>query len=77
MTGTNMQHLYRIRTQKLFEKNKEKCSAGNIEIDDDPYAITNITFSSDTRVLVISGQTDQVIFRKSKSYWVWKFVIVC
>ena len=45
----------------MFEKNKEKCSAGvTIEIDDDPYAITNIAFSSDTKVLVVTGHTDQV-----------------
>jgi len=62
VTSTNMQHLYRLRTQKLFEKNKEKCSAGvTIEIDDDPYAITNIAFSSDTKVLVVTGHTDQVV----------------
>ena len=60
VTNTNMQHLYRLRTQKLFEKNKEKCSAGAVEIDDDPYAITNIAFSSDTKVLVVTGHTDQV-----------------
>ena len=35
-------------------------SGGAIELDNDPYAITNIAFSPDTKVLVISGQTDQV-----------------
>merc|ERR1719450_1537549 len=61
VTGTNMKHLYRLRTQKLFEKNKEKCTAGVVEIEDDPYAITNIAFSSDTKVLVVTGNTGQVV----------------
>jgi len=61
VTNTTMQHLYRLRTQKLFERNREKSSGGAIELDNDPYAITNIAFSPDTKVLVISGQTDQVV----------------
>ena len=57
-THTNMHHLARLRTQKLFEKNK----AGGGLLEDDPYAITNIAFSSDSAVLAVTGQTGQVNF---------------
>ena len=60
LSCTNMHHLYRLRTQKLFEKNKAVPLTPDISLDDDPYAITNIAFSSDTKHMVISGQTDQV-----------------
>ena len=56
-----MKHLYRLRTQKLFEKNREKSSTGDVELEDDPYSITNIAFSSDTRALAVTGATDQVM----------------
>ena len=59
-TGSDMKHLYRLRTQKLFEKNKEKSSTGEVDLEDDPYSITNIAMSADTRVLVVTGSTDQV-----------------
>ena len=55
-----MKHLYRLRTQKLFEKNREKSSTGDVELEDDPYSITNIAFSADTRALAVTGITDQV-----------------
>lgn len=55
-----MKHLYRLRTQKLFEKNREKSSTGEVELEDDPYSITNIAFSDDTRALAVTGSTDQV-----------------
>ena len=57
-TNTSMQHLCRLRTQKLFEKNK---AASQGLLDDDPYAITNITFGNDSMVLAVSGCTGQVI----------------
>ena len=60
-SNTNLHHLYRIRTQKLFEKNKAVPLSPDISLDDDPYAITNIAFSNDTKYLAISGQTDQVV----------------
>ena len=60
-SNTNLHHLYRIRTQKLFEKNKAVPLTPDISLDDDPYAITNIAFSNDTKYLAISGQTDQVV----------------
>lgn len=60
-TGTDMKHLYRLRTQKLFEKNREKSSTGDVELEDDPYSITNIAFSADTRALAVTGSTDQVM----------------
>ena len=30
------------------------------ELGDDPYAVTNIAFSADTRVLAVTGNTGQV-----------------
>ena len=55
-----MKHLYRRRAQKRFEKNREKSSTGEVELEDDPYSITNIAFSADTRALAVTGSTDQV-----------------
>ena len=60
-SNTNMKHIYRLRTQKLFEKNKAAALTPDISLDDDPYAITNIAFSNETRVMAISGQSDQVV----------------
>ena len=60
-TNTNMKHIYRLRTQKLFEKNKAVALTPEISLDDDPYAITNIAFSAETKVMAISGQSDQVV----------------
>lgn len=56
-----MQALCRVRTQKLFEKNK---AAKTDVLDEDPYAITNIVLSPDCRHLLVSGQTAQVILFK-------------
>merc|ERR1719283_678674 len=57
-TGSAMQHLYRLRTQKLFEKNK----AGGAEVlDEDPYAITSIAMAADCKTLAVAGQTDQIV----------------
>ena len=61
-----MKHLYRLRTQKLFEKNREKSSTGDVELEDDPYSITNIAFSADTRALAVTGITDQA--RQSEKF---------
>ena len=53
-----MQPLYRLKTQKLFEKNK----AGGAEVlDEDPYAVTKICLAPDCRTLAVAGQTDQVL----------------
>ena len=50
------------RTGKLFERNKERSVTGPApsELGDDPYAVTNIAFSADTRVLAVTGNTGQV-----------------
>ena len=57
-TGSAMQPLYRLKTQKLFEKNK----AGGAEVlDEDPYAVTKICLAPDCRTLAVAGQTDQVL----------------
>ena len=63
-----MKHLYRLRTQKLFEKNREKSSTGDVELEDDPYSITNIAFSADTQALAVTGITDQVTRREGKTF---------
>ena len=60
-TNTTMKHIYRLRTQKLFEKNKAAALTPDISLDDDPYAITNIAFSNETKVMAVSGQSDQVV----------------
>jgi len=63
-TGTAMQQLHRLRTQKLFEKNK---AGGSDALEEDPYAITHITLSKDCRTLAVAGQTAQILlyrFRK-------------
>lgn len=63
-TGTAMQQLHRLRTQKLFEKNK---AGGSDALEEDPYAITQITLSKDCRTLAVAGQTAQILlyrFRK-------------
>ena len=79
LSCTNMHHLYRLRTQKLFEKNKaggadlleevsraEVLSVGTIVVQD-PYAITNLALSTDCSRLVVTGQTDQVTCRNSSN----------
>ena len=37
------------------------------ELGDDPYAVTNIAFSADTRVLAVTGSTGQVEHSDSES----------
>ena len=46
----------------MFERNKERSVTGPApsELGDDPYAVTNIAFSADTRVLAVTGNTGQV-----------------
>jgi len=53
-----MQALSRVRTQKLFEKNKVVKGEG---MEDDPYAITNIAMSPDCKQLLVAGQSAQVM----------------
>lgn len=61
-TTTNcMQALCRVRTQKLFEKNKCGKMEGSA-VEDDPYAITGITLSPDCKNLLLAGQSAQVCF---------------
>ncbi|XP_023338537.1 syntaxin-binding protein 5 [Eurytemora carolleeae] len=56
-----MQALCRLRTQKLFEKNKN----GKVDVlEEDPYAITGIVLSQDCKQLLVAGQTAQVILFK-------------
>ena len=60
-TSTNcMQALCRVRTQKLFEKNKSGKVEGGPATEDDPYAITGITLSPDCKSLLLAGQSAQV-----------------
>ena len=60
-TSTNcMQALCRVRTQKLFEKNKSGKVEGGPATEDDPYAITGITLSPDCKNLLLTGQSAQV-----------------
>jgi syntaxin-binding protein 5 len=62
-SATAMQSLYRIKTSKYFEKAKK---AGFDGLEDDPYAISQIAFCSDCRMMAVAGASAQVIFFKFK-----------
>ena len=62
-SSTSMQSLYRIKTAKYFERTKK----GPVEgLDDDPYAVCQITMCPESRELAVAGVSGQVIFFRFK-----------
>ena len=48
-SSTCMQSLYKIKTAKFFEKVKKTNGGSDVNLDDDPFAITNITLCTESR----------------------------
>jgi len=68
-SSTTMQSLYKVKTSKFFERTNKKggAPAGAAEgMEDDPYAIVQLTMCPDTRLLAVAGASAQVIFFKFK-----------
>ena len=62
-SSTTMQSLYKVKTAKFFERTNKKTLEG---MEDDPYAITQISLCPETRMLAVAGASSQVIFFKFK-----------
>jgi syntaxin-binding protein 5 len=73
----NLQVLYKLKTAKLFEKPKlnnktsgessQQQESVGLQENDDPFAIEQLAFCSDSRYLCVAGASSQVIvFRFSK-----------
>ena len=58
-----MQSLYKIKTAKFFEKVKNK-NTDNVNLDEEPFSITNITLCTESRLLAISGASTYVMYFK-------------
>ena len=66
-SSTAMQTLYKIKTSKFFERNKTCIVEG---IEDDPYAVTQISMCPETKSLCVAGASAQVIsfsFKKKET----------
>ena len=57
-SSTTMQALYKIKTSKFFERNKKHVEG----VEDDPYAVTQITMCPESKSLCVAGASAQVIF---------------
>ena len=57
-SSTTMQALYKIKTSKFFERNKKQVEG----VEDDPYAVTQITMCPESKSLCVAGASAQVIF---------------
>ena len=55
-----MQSLYKIKTAKFFEKVKK----ADVNLDEDPFAITNIVLDTDSRILAVVGASSYVMMFK-------------
>ena len=53
-----MQALYKIKTSKFFERNKKHVEG----VEDDPYAVTQITMCPESKSLCVAGASAQVIY---------------
>lgn len=63
-SSTCMQSLYKIKTAKFFEKVKKTSEGAEINLDEDPFAITNITLCTESRLLAVSGASTYIMYFK-------------
>lgn len=54
----SFQVLYKLKTTKVFERPKPRSID---ELDEDPFAIDNVTFCLNSRVLAVAGSSGHVI----------------
>lgn len=54
----SFQILYKLKTTKVFERPKPRSID---ELDEDPFAIDNVAFCLNTRVLAVAGSSGHVI----------------
>ena len=59
-SSTCMQSLYKIKTAKFFEKVKK----ADVNLDEDPFAITNIVLDTESRILAVVGASSYVMMFK-------------
>nr|XP_042913181.1 syntaxin-binding protein 5 [Parasteatoda tepidariorum] len=57
-SSVSFQVLYKIKTTKVFERPKPRSID---ELDEDPFAIDNVAFCKDSRILVVAGSSGHVI----------------
>ncbi|RWS07834.1 syntaxin-binding protein 5-like isoform X9, partial [Dinothrombium tinctorium] len=68
-SSVNLHMLYKLKTSKLFLKPKTRptASGSKDELDDDPFAIEQISFCPESRMLCVAGAASHVIvFRFSR-----------
>lgn len=57
----SLQVLYKLKTAKVFEKDKSRSSDGN---DEDPFAIQHICLCPESRLLCVAGASSHLILYK-------------
>lgn len=63
-----LQVLYKLKTAKVFDRNRPKEDKGNMEVsDEDPFAIQIMAWCPESRVLCVAGvSANVIIYRFSK-----------
>lgn len=56
--SVSFQVLYKLKTTKVFERPKPKSID---ELDEDPFAIDNVAFCLNTRLLAVAGSSGHVV----------------
>ena len=56
--AVSFQVLYKLKTTKVFERPKPKSID---ELDEDPFAIDNVAFCLNTRLLAVAGSSGHVV----------------
>ncbi len=65
-SSTSMQGLHRIKTAKYFERAKGADAVSKADVDENPYAVTQIFFCGDSKDLVVAGAAGQVLLFRFK-----------
>ncbi len=65
-SSTSMQGLHRIKTAKYFERAKGADAVNKSEVDDNPYAVTQIFFCGESKDLAVAGTAGQVLLFRFK-----------
>lgn len=63
-----LQVLYKLKTAKVFDRNRSKEDKGNMEVsDEDPFAIQIMAWCPESRMLCVAGVlANVIIYRFSK-----------
>ena len=63
-----LQVLYKLKTAKVFDRNRSKEDRGSTEVsDEDPFAIQLMAWCAESRVLCVAGvSANVIIYRFSK-----------